>query len=93
MVEFEHIVFVADELARQKVEREKQMFQVAAFNRWLTGNVKAKRFDEYLASLGLGEKPQKISKQEREEEIAKANSVADKIIAADRQRLKNARSV
>lgn len=59
-------------IEEEKFEQQKEIFRSSAFSAWLNGAGKNKSFNSYLNDLGLGERPIRISKEEKDKIIKKA---------------------
>ncbi|MBN1604624.1 MAG: hypothetical protein JW915_23650 [Chitinispirillaceae bacterium] len=81
--DFEHVVFISEQIEIENVERQTETYKSAAYNHWLTGAVK-KEFNAYCIELGLSpKKSKKMSKRQKEKKIKRADELAEKIMKAE----------
>ena len=78
------IDFYSKMISHEKREDIKNSMISAAFTAWLS-NQTNKSFNDYLLSLGLGEKPVKLTDEQKTEMIKRSYDIAEKIKAADRK--------
>jgi hypothetical protein len=72
-LDFTDLEFFSEMIEEDEIKLQKEMYRSSAFSAWLTGaGGKNKTFNSYLNDIGLGERPAKISKEEKEKIIQKA---------------------
>lgn len=82
---FENIVFVSEQLEKEIVERQRELYRSAAFSHWLRGTTK-RNFNDFCTMLGLIEnKNGKLTEKQKDKIRKKADAIADKIMKAQRK--------
>jgi len=83
---FADFLFRADMIAEIRLEEQKERMTAAAYTAWLMGSGGKKPFRSYLITLGLLEKPDPLTPEERKQIAKEAYSKAAKIVELDRKR-------
>ena len=83
---FADFLFRADMIAEIRLEEQKERMTAAAYTAWLMGSGGKKTFKSYLTGLGLMEKPEALTPEERKEIAKQGYSAAAKIVELDRRR-------
>jgi hypothetical protein len=73
-------------IAEEEQKKFTDLLSASAFVAWLTTNTKKRRFHDYLKFLGLVDKEEELSGEQKNLMIKRADSVAEKILRADKKR-------
>jgi len=84
---FADFLLRADLIAEFKAEEKKDQLVAAAYTAWLMGSAGGKKsFKSYLVGLGLMDKPEPLTREEKREMARRSYSTAARIIDLDRKR-------
>lgn len=75
---FSQVVFTAEMLVKREVQREKQLMRSSALLAWLMGYGPKKTYNDFINTLGLGDK-KFTDNYDKKEAIKKSQSVIDMI--------------
>lgn len=85
-LEYAEVNFYGKMLFEQESNAFNNQLISSAYTAWLTTNTKKKQFNDYLKMLGLAEKPDKLSEDQKQTLQKRADELAERILKADNKR-------
>ncbi len=85
-LEYFEVEFYGRMLSGTESETFNNQLIASAYTAWLTTNTKKKKFSDYLKLLGLAEKEEKLTPEQKRMLQERADKLAEKILQADKKR-------
>lgn len=85
-LEYNEVNFYGKMLFDQEAESFNNQLISSAYTAWLTTNTKKKRFNDYLKMLGLVEKTEELTEEDKSMLQERADKLVEKILQADKKR-------
>ena len=83
---YSEVSFYGRMIFDEKSETVNNQLIASAFLAWLTTNTKKKRFNDYAKMLGLVEKSEPITEEQKQMLQERADNLAERILKADKKR-------
>lgn len=85
-MEYAEVNFYSGMIVDGESENFNNNLIASAYVAWLTTNTKKKKFQDYLKLLGLTERPEPLTKEEKKILQERADKLVEKILQADKKR-------